>query len=135
RFQKVDVPEPSIDNAIKILRGLKPYYEEHHQVRYTGAAIKAAVELSARFITDRKLPDKAIDVLDEAGAAQMLLPDTKRKKTITQKEVEDIVAKIARMPAKTVSMDDAETLRNLEKNLKLVVFGQDPAIEALASAI
>lgn len=135
RFQKVDVVEPSIENSIKILRGLKPYYEEHHQLRYTNSAIKAAVELSARFITDRKLPDKAIDVLDEAGAAQMLVPEGKRKKTITNKEVEDIVAKIARMPAKTVTMDDAETLRNLEKNLKLVVFGQDPAIEALASAV
>jgi len=135
RFQKIDVVEPTIENSIKILRGLKPYYEEHHQVRYTNGAIKAAVELSARYITDRKLPDKAIDVLDEAGAAQMLLPEGKRKKTITQKEVEDIVAKIARMPAKTVTMDDAETLRNLEKNLKLVVFGQNNAIEALSSAI
>jgi ATP-dependent Clp protease ATP-binding subunit ClpA len=135
RFQKIDVAEPSIENSIKILRGLKPYYEEHHQVRYTNGAIRAAVELAARFIPDRKLPDKAIDVLDEAGAAQMLIPESRRKKTITNKEVEDIVAKIARMPAKTVSMDDAETLRNLEKNLKLVVFGQNNAIEALASAI
>ncbi len=135
RFQKVDVVEPSIDNSIKILRGLKPYYEEHHNVRYTAAAIKAAVELSARYIPDRKLPDKAIDVLDEAGAAQMLVPESRRKKTITNKEVEDIVAKIARMPAKTVSTDDAEVLRNLEQNLKLVVFGQDSAIEALGSAI
>ncbi|MDE3037571.1 MAG: ATP-dependent Clp protease ATP-binding subunit ClpA, partial [Pseudomonadota bacterium] len=135
RFQKIDVVEPSIDNSIKILRGLKPYYEEHHQVRYTNSAIKAAVELAARYIPDRKLPDKAIDVLDEAGAAQMLLPEGKRKKTITNKEIEDIVAKIARMPAKTVSSDDAETLRGLEKNLKLVVFGQDKAIEALASAV
>ncbi len=135
RFQKIDVAEPSIENSIKILRGLKPYYEEHHQVRYSNTAIKAAVELSARYIPDRKLPDKAIDVLDEAGAAQMLLPENRRKKTITNKEVEDIVAKIARMPAKTISMDDAETLRNLEKNLKLVVFGQNNAIEALASAI
>jgi ATP-dependent Clp protease ATP-binding subunit ClpA len=135
RFQKIDVAEPSIDNSIKILRGLKPYYEEHHQVRYTNSAIKAAVELSARFIPDRKLPDKAIDVMDEAGAAQSLLPEGRRKKTITNKEIEDIVAKIARMPAKTVSMDDAETLRNLEKNLKLVVFGQNQAIEALSSAI
>jgi len=135
RFQKVDVAEPSIENSIKILRGLKPYYEEHHQVRYTSGAIKAAVELAARYIPDRKLPDKAIDVMDEAGAAQMLVPEAKRKKTITNKEIEDIVAKIARMPAKTVSMDDAETLRNLEKNLKLVVFGQNNAIEALSSAI
>lgn len=135
RFQKVDISEPSIENSIKILRGLKPYYEEHHQVRYTSAAIKAAVELSARYIPDRKLPDKAIDVLDEAGAAQMLVPEGRRKKTITNKEVEDIVAKMARMPAKTVSTDDAEVLKNLEKNLKLVVFGQDKAIEALATAI
>ncbi len=135
RFQKVDVEEPSIENSIKILRGLKPYYEEHHNVRYTSGAIKAAVELSARYIPDRKLPDKAIDVLDEAGAAQMLLPENKRKKTITNKEVEDIIAKIARMPAKSVSTDDAEMLRNLEKNLKLVVFGQDNAIEALSTAI
>ncbi len=135
RFQKVDVAEPTVENSIKILRGLKPYYEEHHQVRYTNGAIKAAVELAARYIPDRKLPDKAIDVMDEAGAAQMLLPEGRRKKTITNKEIEDIVAKIARMPAKTVSMDDAETLRNLEKNLKLVVFGQDKAIDALATAI
>jgi ATP-dependent Clp protease ATP-binding subunit ClpA len=135
RFQKIDVNEPSIENSIKILRGLKPYYEEHHQVRYTSSAIKAAVELAARYIPDRKLPDKAIDVLDEAGAAQMLLPEAKRKKTITQREVEEIVAKIARMPAKTVSMDDAEALRTLDKNLKLVVFGQDKAIDALSAAI
>ncbi len=135
RFQKIDVEEPSAENSIKILRGLKPYYEEHHHVRYTASAIKAAVELSARYITDRKLPDKAIDVLDEAGAAQKLLPENRRKKSITSKEVEDIVAKMARMPAKTVTMDDAERLRTLEKDLKLVVFGQDQAIDALASAI
>lgn len=135
RFQKIDVVEPTIENSIKILRGLKPYYEDHHGVRYTNGAIKAAVELSARFINDRKLPDKAIDVLDEAGAAQMLLPEAKRKRTITHREIEDIVAKIARMPTKTVSIDDAEVLRNLDKNLKLVVFGQDKAIDALSSAI
>lgn len=135
RFQKIDVVEPTIENSIKILRGLKPYYEDHHSVRYTNGAIKAAVELSARYINDRKLPDKAIDVLDEAGAAQMLLPESKRKRTITHREIEDIVAKIARMPAKTVTMDDAEVLRNLDKNLKLVVFGQDKAIDTLASAI
>ncbi len=135
RFQKIDVEEPTIENSIKILRGLKPYYEDHHNVRYASSAIKAAVELSARYITDRKLPDKAIDVLDEAGAAQMLLPENKRKKTITIKEIEDIVAKMARMPAKTVTMDDAELLRNLDKNLKLVVFGQNNAIDALASSI
>ncbi len=135
RFQKIDVVEPTIENSIKILRGLKPYYEDHHSVRYTNGAIKAAVELSARYINDRKLPDKAIDVLDEAGAAQMLLPESKRKRTITHREIEDIVAKIARMPAKTVTMDDAEVLRNLDKNLKLVVFGQDAAIDTLSSAI
>lgn len=135
RFQKIDVVEPSVENSIKILRGLKPYYEEHHGVRYTPAAIKAAVELSARYIHDRKLPDKAIDVLDEAGAAQMLFPENKRKKTISHKEIEDIVAKMARMPAKTVTMDDAEVLKNLDKNLKLVVFGQDKAIDALSAAI
>ena len=135
RFQKIDVVEPTVENSIKILRGLKPYYEEHHGVRYTNGALKAAAELSARYITDRKLPDKAIDVLDEAGAAQMLVPEFKRKKTITHKEIEDIVAKIARMPSKTVSMDDSEVLRNLDKNLKLVVFGQDNAIDALSSAI
>ena len=135
RFQKIDVYEPSVDDSIKILRGLKPYYEEHHKVRYLPAAIEAAVELSQRYIHDRKLPDKAIDVIDEAGAAQMLLPESKRKKTITVKEVEDVIAKMARMPAKTVSMDDAETLKNLEKNLKLTVFGQDKAIEELAAAV
>lgn len=135
RFQKVDVKEPSVEDTIKILRGLKPYYEEHHSIRYQPAAIKAAAELSARYITDRKLPDKAIDVLDEAGAAQMLLPDNKRKKAITAKEVEDVVAKIARMPSKTVTSDDAEQLRQLEGNLKLGVFGQDKAITELSSAI
>lgn len=135
RFQKIDVYEPSVEDSIKIMRGLKPYYEEHHHVRYLPAAIEAAVELSSRYIHDRKLPDKAIDVIDEAGAAQMLLPTAKRKKTITVKEIEDIVAKMARMPSKTVTMDDAETLKNLEKNLKLVVFGQDKAIEELNAAI
>jgi len=135
RFQKIDVAEPSVENTIKILRGLKPYYEEHHGVRYTNAALKAATELSHRFITDRKLPDKAIDVLDEAGAAQMLVPYHKRRKTITSREIEEIVAKIARMPAKTVTMDDAARLKNLETDLKLVVFGQDKAIHTLAAAI
>lgn len=135
RFQKIDINEPSVENSIKILRGLKPYYEEHHGVRYTSTAVKAAVELSARYINDRKLPDKAIDVLDEAGAAQKLLPEARKKKTITEKDIEEIVAKIARMPAKTVSLDDAEKLKELEANLKLVVFGQDKAVEALASAI
>jgi ATP-dependent Clp protease ATP-binding subunit ClpA len=135
RFQKIDVDEPSIENTYKILSGLKPYYEEHHSVHYTQAALKAAVDLSARYIYDRKLPDKAIDVIDEAGAAQMLLPKSKRKKTINVREIEEIIAKMARMPAKNVSLDDKENLRQLEKNLKLVVFGQDSAIEALSSAI
>ncbi|MBI1274867.1 ATP-dependent Clp protease ATP-binding subunit ClpA [bacterium] len=135
RFQKIDVKEPSVDDTVKILRGLKPYYEEHHQIRYTLAAVEAAANLSARFITDRKLPDKAIDVLDEAGASQMLLPESRRRKVIGVREIEDIVAKIARMPAKSVSADDAEKLRNLEGDLKLTVFGQDKAIEALASAV
>ncbi|MEM1313537.1 MAG: ATP-dependent Clp protease ATP-binding subunit ClpA, partial [Pseudomonadota bacterium] len=135
RFQKIDVYEPSVDDTVKILKGLKPYFEEHHEIRYTADAIKTAVELSARYINDRKLPDKAIDVIDEAGAAQHLVPESKRRKTITPKEIEDVVAKIARIPPKTVSKDDAESLRDLETNLKRVVFGQDAAIEALASAI
>ncbi len=135
RFQKIDVVEPSVEDTIKILRGLKPYYEEHHKIRFLPAAIEAAVELSARYIHDRKLPDKAIDVIDEAGAAQMLLPEAKRKKTITVREIEDVIAKMARMPSKNVSMDDAEALKNLEKNLRLTVFGQDKAITELAAAV
>lgn len=135
RFQKIDIQEPSVDNTVKILRGLQPYFEEHHKVRFATSAIRAAVELSARYINDRKLPDKAIDVIDEAGAAQMLLPEGKRRKTISVKEIEDIVAKIARIPAKSISSDDATVLQNLEQNLKLVVFGQDSAIEALTGAI
>ncbi|MDF2233524.1 ATP-dependent Clp protease ATP-binding subunit ClpA [Albimonas sp. CAU 1670] len=135
RFQKIDVYEPTVEDTIKILKGLKPYFEEHHDIRYTQEAIKTAVELSARYINDRKLPDKAIDVIDEAGAYQHLLPDSKRRKTITPKEIEDVVAKIARIPPKSVSKDDAETLRDLEASLKRVVFGQDAAIESLASAI
>jgi ATP-dependent Clp protease ATP-binding subunit ClpA len=135
RFQKIDVAEPSVDDTIKILRGLKPYYEEHHNVVFTAGAVKAAVELSARYIHDRKLPDKAIDVLDEAGAAQMLFAPHKRRKTIGVKEIEETVAKIARMPAKSMSTDDAKVLKDLEKNLKLVVFGQDNAISVLASAV
>src|SRR6202044_256153 len=110
--------EPSIDDAIKILEGIKPYYEAHHRVRYTHDAIKAAVELSSRYIGDRKLPDKAIDVIDEVGAAQMLLPEHKRRKTIGIKDVEAVVAKIARIPPKSVSRDDREVLRNLESSLK-----------------
>jgi ATP-dependent Clp protease ATP-binding subunit ClpA len=135
RFQKIDVNEPSIDDSVKILKGLKPYFEEHHDIRYTAEAIKVAVDLSARYIHDRKLPDKAIDVIDEAGAAQHLLPAGKRRKTITAKEIEAVVAKIARIPPKTVSKDDGEMLRDLEATLKRVVFGQDDAITALASAI
>ncbi|QDL90925.1 ATP-dependent Clp protease ATP-binding subunit ClpA [Paroceanicella profunda] len=135
RFQKIDVNEPSVDDTVKILKGLKPYFEEHHEIRYTSDAIRTAVDLSSRYIHDRKLPDKAIDVIDEAGAAQHLLPESRRRKTITSKEIEDVVAKIARIPAKTVSKDDAEVLRDLEGSLKRVVFGQDAAIEALSSAI
>ncbi|UWP99048.1 ATP-dependent Clp protease ATP-binding subunit ClpA [Aliiroseovarius crassostreae] len=135
RFQKIDVNEPSVEDAVKILKGLKPYFEEHHGVSFTADAIKSAVELSDRYVNDRKLPDKAIDVIDEAGAAQHLLPKDKRKTSIGVTEIEAVVAKIARIPPKTVSKDDAETLRDLEKSLKRVVFGQDKAIEALSSAI
>jgi len=135
RFQKIDVNEPSVEDAVKILRGLKPYYEKHHSVRYTSEAIRAAVELAARYINDRKLPDKAIDVIDEVGAAQMLLPESKRKKTITVKDVEATVATIARIPPKSVSKDDKNTLKNLLRDLKTMVFGQDKAIEALVAAI
>jgi ATP-dependent Clp protease ATP-binding subunit ClpA len=135
RFQKIDVNEPSLEDTVKILRGLKINYEKHHKVRYTDEAIRAAVELSAKYIHDRKLPDKAIDVIDEVGASRMLLPEHKRRKTVTLKDVEEIVAKIARIPPKSVSADDKETLRNLERDLKSMVFGQDKAIEALAAAI
>ena len=135
RFQKIDVVEPSVDDAVKILKGLKPYFEEHHDVRYTADAIKTAVELSARYINDRKLPDKAIDVIDEAGAAQHLVAESKRRKTIGAKEIEAVVAKIARIPPKNVSKDDANVLKDLEASLKRVVFGQDKAIDALSSAI
>ena len=127
--------EPTVEDTIKILMGLKPHFEAHHDIRYTNDAIKTAVELSARYINDRKLPDKAIDVIDEAGAAQHLLAESKRRKTISPKEIEAVVAKIARIPPKSVSKDDAEVLRDLERSLKRVVFGQDPAIDALASAI
>ena len=135
RFQKIDVNEPSVPDSIKILQGLKPYFEEHHNIKYTAEAIKTAVELSARYINDRKLPDKAIDVIDEAGAAQHLVAESKRRKTIGTKEIEAVVAKIARIPPKNVSKDDAEVLKDLEKTLKRVVFGQDQAIVALSSAI
>ena len=135
RFQKIDVAEPTVPDAIKILKGLKPYFEEYHKVRYTADAIKAAVELAAKYINDRKLPDKAIDVIDEVGASQMLLPESRRKKVIGVKEVEDVIAKMARIPPKSVSKTDAEALRTLPDDLKRVVFGQDKAIDALSSAI
>ncbi|MEE2662376.1 MAG: ATP-dependent Clp protease ATP-binding subunit ClpA [Pseudomonadota bacterium] len=135
RFQKIDVPEPSVEDAVKILRGLKPYYEKHHRVRYTAAAIRTAVELASKYINDRKLPDKAIDVIDEVGAAQKLVPESRRKKLITVKDVEVVVAKIARIPPKSVSRSDKDSLQNLARDLKTVVFGQDRAIEALASSI
>jgi ATP-dependent Clp protease ATP-binding subunit ClpA len=135
RFQKIDVNEPSVEDSIQILKGLKPYFEDHHGIKFTSDAIKSAVELSARYINDRKLPDKAIDVIDEAGAAQHLVAESKRRKTIGVKEIEAVVAKIARIPPKNVSKDDAEVLKDLERSLKRVVFGQDAAIEALSSAI
>ncbi len=135
RFQKIDVNEPTVLDAVKILKGLKPYFEDYHNIRYTGDAIKAAVELSAKYINDRKLPDKAIDVIDEVGAAQMLLPESRRKKTISVKDIETVVAKIARIPPKTVSKDDRASLANLEGELKDVVFGQEQAIDALATAL
>lgn len=135
RFQKIDVNEPSIDDAIEIMKGLKPYFEDYHHLRYTNEAIKAAVELSARYISDRKLPDKAIDVIDETGAAQMLLPASKRRKLITEKEIEVTIATMARIPPKTVSKDDEMVLANLEQELRSVVYGQDTAIEALSTAI
>ena len=135
RFQKIDVNEPSVDDAIAIMKGLKPYFEDFHRVRYTNDAIKAAVELSARYINDRKLPDKAIDVIDESGASQMLLPESRRKKTISVKEIEATIATMARIPPKTVSADDEKVLSTLEDELKRVVYGQDTAISALASAI
>ncbi len=135
RFQKIDVNEPSIDDAIEIMRGLKPYFEDFHKVKYTNDAIKAAVELSARYISDRKLPDKAIDVVDETGASQMLVPASKRRKSIGVKEIEATVATMARIPPKTVSADDELVLANLEQELKTVVYGQDLAIETLASSI
>jgi ATP-dependent Clp protease ATP-binding subunit ClpA len=135
RFQKIDVNEPSIEDTVKIMHGLKPYFEEHHHVRYTAEAVRAAVELSARYINDRKLPDKAIDVIDEVGAAQMLLPPSRRKKTIGVKDVEAVVAKIARIPPKSVSKSDTASLMSLDTDLKRVVFGQNAAIDALSGAI
>jgi ATP-dependent Clp protease ATP-binding subunit ClpA len=135
RFQKIDVPEPSIAETIEILRGLKSRFEEHHNVKYSAAAITAAAELASRHINDRHLPDKAIDVIDEAGAAQKILPKSKQKKTIGKADIEDIVAKIARIPAKNVSSDDRNSLKTIDRDLKNVVFGQDKAIDALAAAI
>jgi ATP-dependent Clp protease ATP-binding subunit ClpA len=135
RFQKIDVNEPTVPDAIEIMQGLRPYFEDFHKVKYTNDAVKAAVELSARYINDRKLPDKAIDVLDETGASQMLLPEAKRRKTITVKEIEQTIATMARIPPKSVSADDEKVLAGLENELKRVVYGQDRAIEALASSI
>jgi ATP-dependent Clp protease ATP-binding subunit ClpA len=135
RFQKVDVPEPSVSQTVEILKGLKSRFEEHHGVKYANGALEAAAELAAKFINDRFLPDKAIDVIDEAGAAQRILPVNKRKKTITRAEVEDIVSKIARIPPASVSHDDRGKLKTLDRDLKATVFGQDPAIDALAAAI
>ncbi|AJP72972.1 ATP-dependent Clp protease ATP-binding subunit ClpA [Sphingomonas hengshuiensis] len=135
RFQKIDVNEPSIEDTVKILAGLRSAFEQHHSVKYTPDAIKSAVELSARYINDRKLPDKAIDVIDEVGAMQMLVPPSRRKKVITPKEIEQVIATMARIPPKSVSTDDTRTLANLETDLKRVVFGQDKAIEVLSSAI
>ncbi|WP_423141319.1 ATP-dependent Clp protease ATP-binding subunit ClpA [Parablastomonas sp. CN1-191] len=135
RFQKIDVNEPTVEDTVKILKGLRSAFEEHHKVKYTPEAIKTAVELSARYINDRKLPDKAIDVIDEVGAMQMLVPPSKRKKTITAREIEAVIATMARIPPKSVSSDDRTALEHLEKDLKRVVFGQDKAIEVLSSAM
>ena len=135
RFQKIDVAEPSIDETVKILEGLKSRFEEHHKIKYTRQALKTAAELTERYINDRQLPDKAIDVIDEAGAAQKLLPESKRKKTIGVNDIENIVAKIARIPPKTVSNSDKDIIKNLERNLKMVVFGQDKAISMLSNTI
>ncbi|VVE64619.1 ATP-dependent Clp protease ATP-binding protein [Pandoraea anapnoica] len=135
RFQKIDVNEPTVEQTVQILRGLKSRFEEHHGVKYSSSALSAAAELSAKFITDRHLPDKAIDVIDEAGAAQRILPKSKQKKTIGKGEIEEIVSKIARIPAQSVSADDRGKLQTLDRDLKSVVFGQDPAIDALSAAI
>lgn len=135
RFQKVDVVEPSVEQTIEILKGLKSRFEEHHNVKYSLGALQAAAELSAKFINDRHLPDKAIDVIDEAGAAQRILPKSRQKKTIARGEIEDIIAKIARIPAANVSSDDRGKLKNFERDLKNVVFGQDPAVDVLSAAI
>ena len=135
RFQKIDVTEPSVQETVSILRGLKTRFEEHHGIKYAASALTSAAELAARYINDRHLPDKAIDVIDEAGAAQRILPKSRQKKVITKHEIEEIVAKIARVPAQSVSSDDRSQLKNLDRNLKAVVFGQDKAIDALTGAI
>jgi ATP-dependent Clp protease ATP-binding subunit ClpA len=135
RFQKVDVNEPTVEQTVQILRGLKSRFEEHHGVKYSSSALSTAAELAARFINDRHLPDKAIDVIDEAGAAQRILPKSKQKKTIGKTEIEEIIAKIARIPPQTVNQDDRSKLQTIDRDLRNVVFGQDPAIDALASAI
>ena len=135
RFQKIDVPEPSIDDAVKILNGLKGYFEDHHDVEYAPEAIRTAVELSAKYIGDRKLPDKAIDIIDEVGAAQKLLPEDQRKKLITVEDIEQTISVIARIPPKTVSKNDRESIKNLERDLQTMVFGQDNAIQALSDAV
>ena len=135
RFQKIDVPEPSVDETVQILRGLKSRFELHHGVKYSASALTSAAELSARYITDRHLPDKAIDVIDEAGAAQKILPKSRQKKMIGKVEIEEIIAKIARIPPSSVSQDDRNVLKNLDRDLKAVVFGQDKAIDALVAAI
>src|SRR5206468_11783983 len=135
RFQKIDVPEPSVEETVAILRGLKSRFEAHHGIKYSGNALTSAAELSARYINDRHLPDKAIDVIDEAGAAQKILPRSKQKKVISKTEIEEIVAKIARIPARNVTSDDRNALKTLDRDLRNVVFGQDKAIDALVSAI
>ncbi len=135
RFQKIDVEEPSVKNTIEILKGLKTHFESHHNVKFTNNALISAAELSAKFLNDRRLPDKAIDIIDEAGAAQRILPKSKQKKNIGSKEIEDVIAKIARIPAKNINKDDRSSLKNLERDLKAVIFGQDKAIETLSNAI
>ncbi|MFW5825348.1 MAG: AAA family ATPase, partial [Marinobacter sp.] len=135
RFQKIDVNEPSVEDTYQILKGLKPHFEKHHDLKYTDKALRVAAELADRYISDRHLPDKAIDVIDEAGARQRLLPEAKRRKVIGVSAIEDVVATIARIPPKSVSSSDKDLLRNLERDLKMTVFGQDPAIESLSNAI
>ncbi|MDA0669894.1 MAG: ATP-dependent Clp protease ATP-binding subunit ClpA [Proteobacteria bacterium] len=135
RFQKIDIEEPSIPNSIEILKGLKNSFEKHHNVKFLNNAITAAVELSAKYITDRRLPDKAIDVIDEAGALQKILPKAKQKKTISSKEIEEVISKIAKIPSKNINQDDRSMLRNLERDLKAIIFGQDEAINKLSTAI